>query len=275
MIKWNKRLALGLVAAPVMILGAAALPALAAGTASAPATTARSDAYGPGYGYGYGMGTGMMGGYGPGYAGGAWQRGAVGPHPRGWAHGGYGGYGGFGPGMMGGYGGGYGMGPGMMGGYEMGPGMMGGWGGGYGPGMMGGYGMGPGMMGGWGGGYGPGMMGGYGMGPGMMGGYGPLAILDLSDEQAAKIAKIYADARQKQWDLASKTFAAAGKLRELLANEAPDRKAVGSAYKALADLRLQQLEARLDTRAKADAVLTKEQRERLQTWRRGAFAPWH
>ncbi|MDA8107952.1 MAG: Spy/CpxP family protein refolding chaperone [Betaproteobacteria bacterium] len=206
-----------------------------------------------GYGPGYGMGPGMMGGWG----------------------------GGYGPGMMGGYGmgpgmmGGYGMGPGMMGGYEMGPGMMGGWGGGYGPGMMGGYGMGPGMMGGWGGGYGPGMMGGYGMGPGMMGGYGPLAILDLSDEQAAKIAKIYADARQKQWDLASKTFAAAGKLRELLANEAPDRKAVGSAYKALADLRLQQLEARLDTRAKADAVLTKEQRERLQTWRRGAFAPWH
>jgi Spy/CpxP family protein refolding chaperone len=111
MIKWNKRLALGLVAAPVMILGAAALPALAAGTASAPAAATQSDAYGPGYGYG--MGPGMMGGYGPGYAGGAWQRGAVGPHARGWARGGYGSYGGFGPGMMGGFGayGGWGVNP--------------------------------------------------------------------------------------------------------------------------------------------------------------------
>ena len=62
MIKWNKRLALGLVAAPVMILGAAALPALAAGTASGPATTTQSDGYGPGYGYG--MGPAMMGGFG-------------------------------------------------------------------------------------------------------------------------------------------------------------------------------------------------------------------
>ena len=125
MIKWNKRLALGLVAAPVMILGAAALPALAAGTASAPATTTQSDGYGPGYGYG--MGPAMMGGYGPGYAGGAWQRGPAGTHPRPWAHGGYG------PGMMGGYGG--------IGGY-----------GGFGPGMMRGYGAygGFGAYGGWG-----------------------------------------------------------------------------------------------------------------------------
>jgi Spy/CpxP family protein refolding chaperone len=94
-----------------MILGAAALPALAAGTASAPAAATQSDAYGPGYGYG--MGPGMMGGYGPGYAGGAWQRGAVGPHARGWARGGYGSYGGFGPGMMGGFGayGGWGVNP--------------------------------------------------------------------------------------------------------------------------------------------------------------------
>ncbi len=130
MIKWNKRLALSLVAAPAMILGAAALPALAAGTASAPAAATPSDAWGPGSGYG--MGPGMMGGYGPGYAGGAWQRGAVGSHPRGWARGGYGGYG---PGMMGGYGGYGGFGPGMMGGY-----------GGYGPGTMGAYG----ACGGWG-----------------------------------------------------------------------------------------------------------------------------
>lgn len=180
---------------------------------------------------------------------------------------------GMGPGMMSGAGarqgpqeqqatGGYGR------GYGMGPGMMRGWGEGYGMGrgMMGGYGMGPGMMHGWGEG--------YGMGPGMMYGYAHSgAILGLSDEQAAKIEAIQSDAWKKQWDLAGKTFSASAKLREQFANETPDRKAVDSAYKALADLHLQQIDSRLDARAKIDAVLTKEQRERLQEWRRGGFAP--
>lgn len=155
---------------------------------------------------------------------------------------------------------------------------MGGWGGGYGPGMMGGWGdgHGPRMMGRWSGEYGPGMMngwgggwdGGYFMGPGMMRGRGLAgAGLALSDEQKDKIEKIHANVADTQWNLAGKIFAAEGKLRELLASEAPDRGAIQSAYKALSDLRLQQLEASLDMRANVDAVLTKEQREWLQTWR--------
>jgi len=160
-------------------------------------------------------------------------------------------------------------------------GMMGGWGGGYGPGMMGGWGdgHGPRMMGRWSGEYGPGMMNGWGggwdsgyfMGPGMMRGRGLAgAGLALSDEQKDKIEKIHANVADTQWNLAGNIFAAAGKLHELLASEAPDRAAVQSAYKALSDLRLQQLEASLDMRAKVDAVLTKEQREWLQTWRQDA-----
>lgn len=160
------------------------------------------------------------------------------------------------------------------GGYGHGRGraMMGGWGGGYGPAMMGRWSgeYGPGMMNGWGGGW----DGGYFMGPGMMRGRGLAgAGLELSGEQKEKIEEIHANAADTQWNLAGKIFAAAGKLHELLASEAPDRGAVQSAYKALSDLRLQQLEASLDTRAKVDAVLTKEQREWLQTWRQDAPGP--
>ena len=164
------------------------------------------------------------------------------------------------------YGPGYGL------GYGRGRGMMGGWDGDYGPGMMGRWSgeYGPGMMNGWGAGWG----GGYGMGPGMMRGHGVApAGLDLSDEQETRIEKIHAEVADARWSLAGQIFAAAGKLHELLAGEAPDRAAVQAAYKQLSDLRLQQLEAALDTRAKIDAVLTPKQRERLQSWRRGAFGP--
>ena len=163
-----------------------------------------------------------------------------------------------------GYGPGYGRGRGR--------GMMGGWDGGYGPGMMGRWSgeYGPGMMNGWGGGWG----GEYGMGPGMMRGRGLAAIgLDLSAEQETRIEKIHAEVADARWRLAGQVFAAMGELHELLADEAPDRTAVQAAYRKLSDLRLQQLEATLDTRAKVDAVLTPEQRERLQGWRHGAFGP--
>lgn len=150
-----------------------------------------------------------------------------------------------------------------------GRGMMGGWGDGYGRRMMDRQ----------GGRYGHGMMtaplDGYGMGPGMMRGWGFAAAgLALSDEQQEKIDKIHADVADTQWNLAGKIFAAAGKLHELIADEAPDRSAVEAAYKALSDLRLQQIELRLDTRAKVDAVLTKPQREQLRTWRGEAGGAW-
>lgn len=235
------------------LVAVAAAGALGVWSASGLAeSTTPAPGYGPGMmgGYAAQAGEAPGPGYGPGwgYGMGPWGRGGYG---GGWGMGGYGrGYGGYGPG--------YGMGPGMMYGY----------GGGYGPGMMGGfgpgYGMGPGMMYGYGHGFGPGMM--YGYGPGY-------AVLDLTDEQSAKIEKIYADVQQKQWDLATKLFAASGKLHEALAAENPDRKAVAAAFKAASDLRLQRLELGLDTRAKVDAVLTKEQREQVQAWRSRGFGP--
>ncbi len=161
-----------------------------------------------------------------------------------------GGYG-MGPGMMGGFGG-YDMGPGMMGGYGMGPEMMG-------NGMMGGYGMGPGHRG-------------YGMGPGMMHGYHANAAgaLDLTDDQREKIIKVQEALSTKRWELMGKMQEQQFKLRDLLASGNADDAAVGKAYKNIESLRQQIWASGADAQKQMDAVLTKEQRDRLQRgWGRG------
>ncbi|MEZ5645153.1 MAG: periplasmic heavy metal sensor [Burkholderiaceae bacterium] len=171
-------------------------------------------------------------------------------------------------------------GPGMMmqgggpGGGNWGPGMMGGWGyGGMGPGMMGGWGyggMGPGMMGGWGyGGMGPGMMGGWGnggMGPGMMG--GAWFVPDLSEQQRGKINQIQADLHQKNWDLMGRMVEEQNRMQSLLDADRPDKSAVGKSSMQLADLQRQMLENGIEARSAMDAVLTKEQKARMQDQRR-------
>ena len=162
--------------------------------------------------------------------------------------------------MMGG--GGYGMGPGMMGGYGgygMGPGMMGG----------GGYGMGPGMMGG--GGYG--MMGGYGMGPGMM--MGPYwgSGLDLSAEQQARINKIQDETRKAHWALMGEMMNQQARLRDLNLAPKRDEAAIDHAYKEFGKLQQQMYDSSVAAQKRMEAVLTKEQQEKLRTyWRRG-WAP--
>ncbi len=150
------------------------------------------------------------------------------------------GWGGRGPGMMGGYGG-YGMGPGMMGG--------------YGPG----YGMGPGLMGGYGG---------YGMGPGMMG-YGDYHDLNLSSEQRSKITQIRKAMRSKQWDLMDEMIDAEDKLQELYDADKQDAAAINKQYKVIEDLRRQMVDNSVDANNKINAILTKEQRDKLHERGRG------
>ena len=157
-----------------------------------------------------------------------------------------------------GYGCGMMMGPGMMGGYGMGPGMMGGYG--MGPGMMGGYGMGPGMMGGYG--MGPGMMGGYGYGGPYSG--GP----DLTKEQAEKIDKIRDDLAKKEAPLMQQIFEERRKLQDMYSSGA-DPAALDQAYRKTTDLERQVFNARADAQKRMNAVLTKEQRERIQRMQRG------
>ena len=77
---------------------------------------------------------------------------------------------------------------------------------------------------------GPGMKGPGMMGSGMMAGFGSYRGIDLSDEQRTKIAEIQKEVSRKQSDLIGKMH-----------------------------------EQRLEARKGIDAVLTKEQREQLQS----------
>jgi Spy/CpxP family protein refolding chaperone len=149
---------------------------------------------------------------------------------------------GMGPGVMGGHGpGGYGMGPGMMGG--------------YGPG---GYGMGPGMMGG----YGPG---GYGMGPGMMWRQdrGIYQGLGLTAEQSKKIDQIQEETAKARWALMGTMHQQGFHMHDMFGPGPLDEQEARKAFQAMSDAQKAMFDLHLDARKRINAVLTKEQREKL------------
>ncbi|MGE5320474.1 MAG: Spy/CpxP family protein refolding chaperone [Hyphomicrobiaceae bacterium] len=133
----------------------------------------------------------------------------------------------------------------------------------YGPGMMGGYGgygMGPGMMGGWGG---------YGMGPGMMGGYWG-SMLDLTPEQQAKINKIQDETRKEHWALMGEMMNQQARLRDLNLAPKRDEAAINAVYKEFGKLQQQMYDSSIAAHKRMEAVLTKEQQEKLRSyWHRG------
>lgn len=149
----------------------------------------------------------------------------------------------------------------------------------YGPGMMGGYGgpgqgpYGPGMMRGQGQsyGYGPGMMGGGMMSRGMLGGMGlgPLHALDLNEQQQTRINQIRDETRRKNWDTMGKLMDEQARLRDLLAAEKRDPAAIGKQSMKMADLRRQLLEASIESHNRIEALLSKEQKDQLRSYRRG------
>ena len=242
-----------LIGAVVLGAGALAMPAQAAGMAgTASAASEPAPGYGPGYGPGPGYGAG--GRMGPGYGAGAGAGMRGGPaRPGGWGPGaGYAqGYGPCGGGSGGGWGGGWGGGPGRMGGWSGGGG--GGWGGG------------PGRMGGW--------SGGWGGGPGMMGGGGgwhhpAWAELQLSQAQIHKIEAIERTQSDKQWGLMTKLHQLMWSAPHAPASGKPDIDAIMKIARQAADLRLQMMRNRLETRVQVDAVLTEQQRQELQQYRR-------
>lgn len=154
-----------------------------------------------------------------------------------------------------------GMGPGMMQGRGMGPGM------GQQDCPMAGQGMGPGM-----GGKGMmhgrgGMHGGMGMrGGGMERGPGLAALeaLNLTDEQRAKVTEIRRDLQRKNHSLMGSLREIRWKGQDVAKSAELDVAAARKLYDEGAAVRKQMFEARLEARAKAEAVLTKEQREQLR-----------
>ena len=146
-----------------------------------------------------------------------------------------------------------GMGPGM-GGQGMGPGMKGGAECPMAQGMMGGR------------GHGHGMMGGRHGGPGMQGGPGfkALEALNLSEEQRGKVREIRRDLQRTNHALMGSLREIRWKGQDLAKAGTVDVAAAKKLYDEGAAVRKQMFEARLEARAKAEAVLTKEQREQLR-----------
>jgi Spy/CpxP family protein refolding chaperone len=122
---------------------------------------------------------------------------------------------------------------------------------GYGPGMMEGY--------------GPGM-GGQGMGPGMMLGYsrGAYAGIDLTAEQRKKIAEIEKQTSEAQWKLMGSMHQQGFQMHESMGPGAVDEATARKTFEAMSATRKAMFELTLDARKRMDAVLTKEQRDRLQ-----------
>lgn len=134
------------------------------------------------------------------------------------------------------------------------------------------YGMGPGMMGGYGGyGMGQGMMGGYGgggMGPGMMFGYvnGAYAGLDLTPEQHKKIADIEEETTRAMWQLMGTMHQQGYHMQGMFGPGALDEQAARKSFQTMTETQKAMFEMQLEARKKMDAVLTKEQREKLRQY---------
>jgi Spy/CpxP family protein refolding chaperone len=119
------------------------------------------------------------------------------------------------------------------------------------------------MMGGYGGGYGQGWgRGGYGPG-------GPLAALNLSDDQREKIAKIQEESRSKNWGTMGQMRSEMFKLRQMYQGDKLDPNAVTAQQAKVDELRRQMLKSRVEARNQIDALLTKEQRQQFRS-----FGPW-
>lgn len=143
-----------------------------------------------------------------------------------------------------------------------------------GPGMMRGrgaagegYGYGPGMMGGYGPRYGGGMGAMMGMmgvdGHGMMG-LGPYYLLDLNEQQRGKVSQIQDEMRKKNWEVVGKLIDEQARLRDLYAADKRDPAVIGKQSMKIAELRRQLVEASVDTHNRIEALLSKEQKERLR-----------
>jgi len=128
-----------------------------------------------------------------------------------------------------------------------------------GQGMMGGGMMGQGMMD-------DDMM---GMMGGMMHGSGPIGMLDLTDDQRAKINKIQDEQRKKNWDAMGKIMDEQSKLRDLYAADKRDPKIIGAVYGTIFNLKRQMIEATIDAQNRMEALLTDQQRQELKQSRRG------
>jgi len=111
-----------------------------------------------------------------------------------------------------------------------------------------------------------------GGGPGMMGMH-MFAALDLTDEQRAKIARIFEDARRKNWDAMGKVMDESAALRDLYNAPTHDVAAIGRQTVKIAELRRPIIEAMVTAHDQIEALLTTEQKGRLRSFHHGWMTP--
>lgn len=121
-------------------------------------------------------------------------------------------------------------------------------------------------------GYGP------GTGPGMMHGRRAGAMRDrwqrmahalgLSEDQRAKVGRIFEDTRRKNWDVLGQIRSERFKLREMVRGDKVDPDAAVEQKRKVDDLKRQVMRSRLEARNQVLALLTPEQREKAR-----AFGP--
>jgi Spy/CpxP family protein refolding chaperone len=105
-----------------------------------------------------------------------------------------------------------------------------------------------------------------GMGRGGMG-YGGMAMLDLDDKQRKEMRDIQRELRKKIWSLRGRIMDEQYALADLYDKDTRDAKAIGDIYGKIFNLRRQIIEAAVEAGNKRRAVLSKEQRERLDDMR--------
>ncbi len=116
---------------------------------------------------------------------------------------------------------------------------------------------------------------GYGMHHGMMLGADRhmFRMLNLSDDQRAKISKLSDDLDHDNWARQGLINDESARLRDLYEADKRDPAAIGEEYKKIFDLKRQMIEAYLTTQNQIDAVLTPEQRAQMKDMHHMHYMP--
>lgn len=99
-------------------------------------------------------------------------------------------------------------------------------------------------------------------------GLGPVYRLDLTDAQRTQVNAISDQLRAKNWATLGKIMDQRARLRDQRGASEPDAKAVKAAVTEIGRLRGEMAEARILAMNQARQLLTKEQREQLDRWRK-------
>lgn len=97
----------------------------------------------------------------------------------------------------------------------------------------------------------------------------PLGLFELTPSQRKAIREARQEYHAQYCDLTARIEDAQENIRELYAKDRRDPKQIGQAFKVLASLQQQLIEARVTAENRAEAVLTADQREKLLHWRAG------